>query len=361
MKKFISLILSLIFVLSTATVFISAEDGSNGSAANPKGTVMMFNDLDGGLGCSGYAVNTESYTQFQGIAAEVPKGRRFSEKGITVAFDFMISEACIRRNGDFAALQFFVNNPAPHNYASFNFTVDNEPYYEDRNLAMIYTGPWPTYNPVDESSFLEWDSVPYDWEFGVWYRFAVVFDKNFIAMYVNGEYLTEWDFDNNDHAFVLMYPEAMICYFDNFVTATADYDLENENYRNNPEVYDYIDFESARDDGGGVSAGDWGFASSSYSLIKLNKVTVPFSTHIVGDVDDSGLTNILDATFIARSIAGFEDDEMIAPDYGDVNDDGSTNILDAISIVKFIAGHENFYGIGEEKKVYGSFWHTNEE
>lgn len=357
MKKVISIALAAILCVGMAASCVTAEDADTAtqssaetaaaseSMVNPSGKVLRFDDLDD-PGASGYCVNDREYTKFMGSEEEVPEGQRFSEKGVTVAFDLMVSEVISDQEGRFAHLPFFVDGIAPHNYASFNFTPDLEGF-PIHSMTEIYTAPWPTYNPVIEpENYLVWNEMDFDWEFGEWYRCAVKFEKNFIYMYVNGELMCEWDFDDNDHAFILMYPQRIHFYMDNLVTATAAYDVENENYKNNPEVYDVMDFE----DGG--KGGHWGF-SGAYTVVSEKEIYVPeFNAGICGDANYDKKVDFKDVSALLKIAAGYTDID-INTDVVDVNNDGLSDFKDISQILKFCARYDNPYGIGEDMIEYG--------
>lgn len=366
MKKIISLALAVVFCVSmasscitagdtsldttatTAEVATAAETESTGSKAKPSGKALRFDDIDS-PGGQGYCVNDRDYTKFLGSEEEVPAGQRFSEKGVTVAFDLMVSEVISDQTGYFAHIPFFVNGTAPHNYASFNFTPDVEgmPVH---SMTEIYTAPWPTYNPVIEpENYLLWNEMDFDWEFGEWYRVAVKFERNYIYMYVNGELMCEWDFDNNDNAFILMYPQRIHCYFDNFVTATAAYDVENENWKRNPEVYDVMDFEN------GVEGGHWGFGGA-YTVVSESNIYVPSSpVGILGDANSDKSVDLKDVAALIRANAGYADVEVNA-DVANVNDDAEVDSKDIALLLRYCANYEVPYGIGDEKLIYGEIY-----
>lgn len=268
MKKLLSILLSLIFVAGMATVGITAEGAEEEKQwTNPSGNVLKFNDI--GMmnkGNMGYAANAEDYTKFQGSEEEVPQGERFSEKGITVAFDVMVSEILVDRAGKFSQIPIFVNPDQPHSYACYNFTVEHargNKIFPGHMAFECYSGAWPTYDQTLETGkYVVHAEKQYDWQLGEWYRMAVKFDRNNVSIYLNGELMCEWEFEMCDHTFILMFPQYCTAYFDNFVTATAAYDVTNENLENNPEVYDFIDFENAVNTSAftGVQAGDWDFS-----------------------------------------------------------------------------------------------------
>lgn len=363
MKKLLSILLSLIFVAGMATVGITAEGAEEEKQwTNPSGNVLKFNDI--GMmnkGNMGYAANSEDYTKFQGSEEEFPQGERFSEKGITVAFDVMVSEILVDRAGKFSQIPIFVNPDQPHSYACYNFTVEHargNKIYPGHMAFECYSGAWPTYDQTLETGkYVVHAEKQYDWQLGEWYRMAVKFDRNNVSIYLNGELMCEWEFEMCDHTFILMFPQYCTAYFDNFVTATAAYDVTNENWENNPEVYDFIDFENAVNTSAftGVQAGDWDFsgggnaetfAYSGYNLAKFDEIEVPGTVSYRGDANADATVNLKDANAIIRKQAGY--DVEINEEFADVNGDGKVNLKDASAIIRVQAGWENTYDVGGE-------------
>ena len=81
----------------------------------------------------------------------------------------------------------------------------------------------------------------------------------------------------------------------------------------------------------------------SYGYRTWNEATISVrytveASSISGDVNDDGVVNIIDATFIQKYIAGIDSFTENQQIYADVNRDGLINIIDATSIQKYCAG-----------------------
>jgi hypothetical protein len=61
---------------------------------------------------------------------------------------------------------------------------------------------------------------------------------------------------------------------------------------------------------------------------------MPFSTSILGDLNDDGVINVLDVVVLVNIVLGI-DDGIPA---GDLNNDGLINVLDVVILVNMILG-----------------------
>lgn len=365
MKKIIAILLSLIFVAGMATVGITAEGAEEEKQwTNPSGNVLKFNDVGmANKGNMGYAVNAEDYIKFQGDWNDVniELGQHYNEKGITVAFDVMVSEILVDRAGMFSQISVFMNNDVVPSYAGYNFTLEHargNKVYPGHSAFECWTGAWPAYDQTLETNkYAVLAEQRFDWQLGEWYRMAIKYDKNKASVYLNGELMCESEFEMCDHNWIIMFPQYCTAYFDNFVTATAAYDVTNENWENNPEVYDFIDFENAVNTSAftGVQAGDWDFsgggnaetfAYSGYNLAKFDEIEIPGTVSYRGDANADAAVNLKDANAIIRKQAGY--DVEINEEFADVNGDGKVNLKDASAIIRVQAGWENTYDVGGE-------------
>ena len=76
-------------------------------------------------------------------------------------------------------------------------------------------------------------------------------------------------------------------------------------------------------------------------------------TFILGDVNDDGVVDTIDATLVQRYDAQMSLPEGTIIERGDVNNDGEVDIIDATLIQRYDAGMTVKFPIGEEVTING--------
>ena len=73
----------------------------------------------------------------------------------------------------------------------------------------------------------------------------------------------------------------------------------------------------------------------------------PDSYGLLGDANEDGIINVMDATSVQKYLAGLSSLSDTGMYLADVDSNGIVNIMDATTIQKYLAGLETGYQIGE--------------
>ncbi|MBQ6554054.1 MAG: leucine-rich repeat protein [Firmicutes bacterium] len=105
--------------------------------------------------------------------------------------------------------------------------------------------------------------------------------------------------------------------------------ISNGYVKNGKDTADYYN---------GVIKGHKGSSAQTYAANYGYKFESIDSTYILGDADQNGVLNVLDAVCIAKALS--QRKSYILPECADFNGDNKTNVLDALAIARHLASRK---------------------